>query len=55
MLRYIERVIGIDLQDIKDKIVNENDKTYIKTFGNCKINKEGFKVVVRDNVVVTVE
>ena len=54
LLRYIERVIGIDLKDIEDNILNEADKENIKSLGNCKYPKDGFKLIVKNNVVTTI-
>jgi len=55
MLRYIERVIGIDLNDIKSKILTDDIRTKIETFGNGTYSNEEFKVIVKDNTIVTVE
>jgi len=54
MLRYIERVIGIPLDDIKAKIATSSVINVAKTLGNGTYPVDGFKVKVIDNVVVTV-
>lgn len=55
MLRYIERVLGIDLKEIEERILTDEVKEQYKIVGNGKfpINDE-FKVIIRDNVVVTI-
>jgi len=55
MLRYLERVRGIDLQEIADIILTEKSVKVVQEFGDCKINTEnGFKIIVKNNSVVTV-
>ncbi len=55
MLRYIERVLGINMQEIEQKILSESDKINIKNLGqNCTYSKDGFKVKIKDGVAVTV-
>lgn len=54
MLRYIERVLGIDLKTIEDKILSDEEKDTVKTLGNCTYPKDGFKIKIKDNTVVTV-
>ncbi len=55
MLRYLERVRGIDLQEIADIILTEKSVKIVQEFGDCKINTEnGFKIIVKNNSVVTV-
>jgi hypothetical protein len=56
LLRYIERVMKIDLADIKDKILSESNKEYINKLRTCKIPVDGkYKLVVKDKTVVTIE
>jgi len=55
MLRYIERVLGIDLKEIERRILTDEVKEQYKIVGNGRfpINDE-FRVLIRDNVVVTI-
>ena len=55
ILRYLERVCLIDLDKIKNEILDDKTKTLIRKLGNGKypINN-GFKIVVKNNVVLTV-
>ena len=55
MLRYIERVLGIDLKEIERRILTDEVKEQYKIVGNGRfpINDE-FRALIRDNVVVTI-
>lgn len=55
MLRYIERVLGIDLKEIERHILTDEVKEQYKIVGNGRfpINDE-FRALIRDNVVVTI-
>ncbi len=54
-LRFIERVIGIDLTEIETRILTEDVKRMHGELGNGKFPNGECRVVVADNVVVTVE
>lgn len=56
MLRYIERVLGINLEELREKILPEIVEIQCKEFGNGKytVNNQEFTVVLQDNVVVSV-
>lgn len=54
ILRYIERVIGIDLEQIKSKIITKQTQKMVESLGNGTYPQDGFKIKVVDNVVVTV-
>ena len=55
MLRYIERVLGIDLKEIENRILTDEIKEQYKIVGSRRfsINDE-FRTLIRDNVVVTI-
>ena len=55
VLRYIERVLGINTEELKTNILPEKTKEQIKVLGSGKYPVEGHRLVVKDNVVVTVE
>lgn len=56
MLRYVERVLNIDLDEIKEAILTDEIKNQIKILGvNGKFSNKNFRVVVKDNKVVTIE
>lgn len=54
MLRYIERVLGIDLDDLQKKILDENDAKVVGAMGNGTFPRDGFSIKVKDGTVVTV-
>lgn len=55
ILRYIERVLGINLTDIKAKILTESEKDEcMQMGGNLTYKKEDFSVKIQDFVVTTV-
>jgi len=59
LLRYCERVLRINLVDVRNAILPEKTAEIIETLGNGKypvLSAAGqFRVIVRDGVVVTVE
>lgn len=54
ILRYIERIMGVDLEEVRIKILPEDKKEMIKTLGNAKYPINGHSIVVKDNIVITV-
>ena len=54
MLRYIERVLGIDLDELQKKILDENDIKTVRALGNCTYPKDGFKLKIKDGKVITI-
>ncbi len=55
ILRYVERVLNIDIEAIKAKILQPQIKEQIQTLGNGTYPVNGeFKVRVRNNVIVTI-
>ena len=56
IIRYIERVLGISIDEISQKILGNEIEKQIETLGNgtYPINDNEFKIVIKDNVVVTV-
>lgn len=55
ILRYIERAMGLDLEQIKASILTDANKAAIKRLGNCKFPiGEGLKAVVKDNCIVSI-
>jgi predicted transcriptional regulator len=53
LLRYFERVLGFDLNDIKAKVIPEKTAELIAKLGPGVYPVDGFKIKVKDNVVVT--
>jgi len=56
LLRYIERVKGIDLEVLKKEIMTPQLATLIREMGNGKHpSGGGFKAIVKNNTVITIE
>jgi len=55
ILRYIERVIGINISEIEEKILPMNRRENIQQFGDCTIKNEDYKLIIKGGVVVTIE
>jgi predicted nuclease with TOPRIM domain len=54
MLRYIERIMNINLDDIANRILTKENLEIIKLTGNCKIKSEGIELIVKDSCVISV-
>jgi chromosome segregation ATPase len=57
LLRYIERVMGVDLEDLKNEILTDDVLLKIKALQGCDgvyPSKGGFQLRVKDNTVVTI-
>ena len=56
LLRYCERVLGIDLEEVKSKILSDQVRGHIDHFGSGTFpnNGAGFKVIVKKRQVVSV-
>lgn len=56
VLRYLERVKGIDISQVEKDILSESVMALIEQLGGTgKYPNNGFHVVIKDNTVVTVE
>lgn len=57
IIRYLERAMEIDIEEIKSKILTSDNLIIIKNMGNGKYpisNGAGLKAVVKNNTVVSV-
>ena len=57
ILRYLERVNGINLEDIKNEILTESFKKVVETLGEGKIpldNHPGIIAIVKGNTITTI-
>jgi len=54
MLRYIERVMGIDLQELQERILPPEKAMEVKAMGNCTYGMGDHRLTVKDGVIVTV-
>jgi hypothetical protein len=55
MLRYLERVHGLDLENIRQAILDESTTKHIKFARSGKIKRDDGTIVFQNNVVVTFE
>jgi hypothetical protein len=56
LLRYVERILHIDLSTIKKEILSDANVKIIDELRSCKIPVNGkYKVVVKNKSVVTIE
>jgi predicted RNase H-like nuclease (RuvC/YqgF family) len=54
LVRYLERVKGIDIAQMKKEILNDKLRELIGTLGNGKFPCDGFTAIVKDNQVITI-
>lgn len=54
LVRYLERVKGIDIEKAKKEILSDKLKSMISTLGNGKFPCDNFTVIVKDNQVITI-
>jgi hypothetical protein len=54
IIRYFERILGYDINDIKNKILPDHAKDSILQLGDCELVINNFKIVVQSSHVVTV-
>lgn len=54
IIRYLERVKGLDITEISNEIMDEKTKNAIKFMKNGKINRDEYALVIRDSIVVSV-
>lgn len=54
MLRYIERVMGVDLEKITNDILTEQNIKTIEFAGSCRIKSNSVEFIVKDRKVISV-
>lgn len=54
ILRYLERVEGMDIDAIKDKIVTEEIVNSYEVAGDGKYNLNGFTLVINEKIITTI-
>lgn len=54
ILRYLERVCGIDMEKIKQEILPESTQRMVMTLGNGTYPASSHKVKIKDGVAITV-
>ena len=55
ILRYVERCMGFDLDQIRNEILTDSLKTQIKSLGDGKYPvAEGCRAIVKNNTIITI-
>lgn len=54
IIRYLERVYGLDLEKIRQEILPPPIAAQAKTIGNGRYSITGHTVIIKDNVAITV-
>ena len=54
IIRYIERVLGIDIKEIEKNIVDEETEKIIMELRPSKICRGEFSILIKDNTVTTI-
>ena len=55
IVRYLERVRGVDIAEIENEILNDSVVSYVsKLGGNGKFPNGGYQVVIKDFTVTTI-
>jgi hypothetical protein len=54
LLRYIERAMGVDLDEFRAAILTEQNRKAIEFAGDCTIKSNGVEFIVKNRTVVTV-
>lgn len=55
ILRYLERVKGLNIEQLKQEIMDDQASKHIKFAKNGALKRPTHKLVFRNNVIVTVE
>jgi len=55
LLRYCERILNIDLKKIETELLSEKNLKLIEQFRSGKFPCEGYRIVVKNKVILTVE
>lgn len=55
VLRWLERVEGLDVEAVRARILSGQTAAYVRFARTGRIEKDGHMLVVKDNVIVTVE
>ena len=55
ILRYLERVKEVNLEDIENEILDDKTREIIETVHTGKVGKKDFRLIVKNKTVVTIE
>ena len=54
LVRFLERVYGINLDEVKAKILSVDDYKKIKHLKKFKIIRDGYSLILENGVVITI-
>ena len=54
VLRYMDRVLGLGVEELREQMLTEKHRAMIKFAKNCRIKFNGVELVVKDYVVTTI-
>lgn len=55
LLRYLERVKGVDLKAIHEEILTPEVKHQIGVIGSGSFTQNGYRLIVKQGIVITIE
>lgn len=54
VIRYIERVMGVNFEEVRKKILTDKLIKLNEEVGDGEFHLDGFKVIIKDNVITTI-
>lgn len=54
ILRYLERVKGFNLEDIKNEMLDARTRQSLKVVPVNKIKRDGYNLIIKNKVIITV-
>lgn len=54
ILRYIERVLKINIEELKDAILDKESENLIKFMKPKKLKRDGYSLIVSGNTITTI-
>ena len=54
ILRYIERVLKINIEELKDAILDKESENLIKIMKPKKLKRDGYSLIVSGNTITTI-
>lgn len=55
VLRYIERIMKIDLAEIESELLTDDLRLRVRTLGgSCEIKKQDYTIVIKDYIIITI-
>lgn len=55
VLRYMERIMKIDLTEIERELLTDDLRLRVRTLGgSCEIKKQDYTIVIKDYIIITI-